>query len=172
MLSLSASVNGWWSLPSAGDAPPDTENSILGFSTCLVPAEAEGAVVGTTAIADGSYLITQAELGAPLFMDTAHRFSVQMYRGAHYSQAKREEVAAIVDREKPAHTICHVCVIEPRLSIGIQAMIGVDAVVAGRETPTALDQQAASGQGWRLGGEPPGRIGQSSQLGQTARLAE
>lgn len=162
---------GWWSLPSGDGGPLDAENSVLGFTTCLVPAEAQGAVVGTTATLDGSHLITGEEFGAPLFMDTAHRFSVQMYRGANYSEKKREEVAAIIDREKPAHTSYHICLIEPRLRIGFQARIGVDTIVAGPQAPTALDQLTTSGEGWLLGGELPGRIGRNSQLGQTARLA-
>lgn len=161
----------WWSLPPAEDSQIGWDHSVLGFTTTLVPAEAQGAVVGSTAILDGSHLITQEEMGAPLFIDTAHRFIVQIYRGASYSKQAVAKVAAILDREKPAHTHYHICPIQPQLRIGFQARIGIDSIVAGAQNPLALDQMDVSGEGWRLGGELPGHIGESSQLGQTARLA-
>jgi phage tail-like protein len=162
---------GWWSLAPEEGTPLETENSILGFTTFLVPAEAQGAVVGTTAVLDASHLITEEELGAPLFSDTAHRFIVQVYHGAGYSPQALAQVAAVLDREKPAHTHYHICPVEPRLRIGFQARIGIDTVIASEQGPTALDQLDGSGDGWQLGGEPPGLIGERSQVGQTTRLA-
>ena len=36
----------------------------------------------------------------------------------------------MIEREKPAHTAYHLCVIEPRMRVGSQARIGVDAIIA------------------------------------------
>lgn len=162
---------GWWSLASGDHTAMDAGTSVLGVSTYLVAAEAQGAVMGTTAVLDGSHLITQEELGAPLFSDTAHRFIAYLYRGAKYSEQAVAEVSTVLDREKPAHTHYHLCTIEPRFRVGFQARIGVDTIVAGAQRPSALDQWSGGQEGWQLGGEPPGRIGESSQLGKTARLA-
>jgi phage tail-like protein len=162
----------WWSLAGDETSPAlEAGTSILGVTTTLVPAEAQGAVVGTTAVLDASRLITQEEFGVPLFEDVAHQFTVQLYRGQSYSNKKRDDVRAILDREKPAHTTYHLCVIEPRMRVGVQARIGIDAIVAGPPSPTPLGQPLqAVGEALVLGGDPPGRIGESSRIGLTTRL--
>lgn len=161
----------WWSLATDEDAPPlEKENSILGFTTMLAPAEAQGAVLGTTAILDASHLISGDDFGVPLFEDVAHQFTVLMYPGPAYSEAMRDEVRSIIEREKPAHTAYHLCVVQPQLRIGYQARVGIDTVIAGMPLPTRLDAADAHVAGLVLGGEPPGRIGEQSQLGLTTRL--
>jgi phage tail-like protein len=163
----------WWSLAADETAAGlDAQNSILGYTTMLAPAEAQGAVVGTTAVLDHSNLITQDEFGVPLFQDVAHQFSVQLYRGASYSEQVVEQVRAWLDRERPAHTLYHLCVIEPRMRIGFQARLGIDTIVAASQPPTQLGETSAFGTNLRLGGEPPGRIGEQSRLGRTTRLGE
>ena len=163
---------GWWALARDEGSPPlEAGTSILGLTTMLASAEPQGAVVGTTAVLDGSHLLAQEEFGSPLFEDVAHQFTVQLYRGQSYSDEKRDDVRAILDREKPAHTIYHLCVIEPRMRVGVQARIGIDAIVAGPPSPTPLGQPLhAAGEALVLGGDPPGRIGESSRIGQTTRL--
>lgn len=70
---------GWWSLAGNATSPPlEAATSILGFTTMLAPAEAQGAVVGTTAVLDRSHLISQEEFGLPLFTDVALQFAVQL----------------------------------------------------------------------------------------------
>ena len=146
------------------------EHSVLGVTTMLAGAEPQGAVVGTTAIVDGSHLITDADHGAPLFDDVAHRFTVLMYRGRSYGAEIRDEVRDVIERERPAHTTYHLCVVEPRLRIGFQARIGVDTVIAGPPSPAVLDEQGGSPGVLVLAGDPPGRIGSESQIGKTTRL--
>ena len=41
-----------------------------------------------------------------------------------------EDVRLVIEREKPAHTTYDLCVIQPRLRVGVQARVGVDAIVA------------------------------------------
>ncbi len=161
----------WWALPADEDAPDGrSRDSLLGFTTMLVASEAQGAVVGATATLDQSHLITEEEFGAPLFDDLAHRFTVQLYRGASFSEETLETVRALIDREKPAHTDARLCVIEPNLRVGFQSRVGIDTIVAGRRQPASLASATSAGTEFVLGGEPAGRIGQLSDLGRTTRL--
>lgn len=162
---------GWWALP-PDEAPTalEMEGSTLGFTTVLVVAEPQGAVVGTTALLDESHLIADEEYGMPLFEDVAHQCTVQMYRGRSYSDHTRDEVRAVLDAEKPAHTAYHLCVVEPRMRVGFQARLGIDSVVAGPLAPTLPAPTYAAGPDLVLGGEPAGRIGERSEVGRTTRL--
>ena len=172
----------WWALPAqeepickASDgvtAKPwlATENSILGFTTMLAPAEAQGAVVGTTAILDQSHLIPGEEFGAPLFTDVAHQFSVLTYRGELKCHETLVRVRAVIEREKPAHTHYHLCIVEPRMRVGFQARVGIDAVVAGPPPAVKLGEVPGFGPYLALGGRPPARLGDQSRVGLTARI--
>ena len=106
------------------------ETSTLGFTTMLAPAHWQGAVVGTTATLDQSHLTRGEDFGAVLFEDLAHRFCVQVYCAELTRPGALEDVRAVIEREKPAHTDCHLCVIEPRMRVGVQARVGIDAVIA------------------------------------------
>lgn len=162
----------WWALPpdeAAGDAAAAT--SMLGYTTMLAAAEPLGAVVGATAILDESHLITQEEFGRPLFDDVAHTFTVQIYRGCGYSQRKRDEVRDVIEREKPAHTTYHLCVVEPRMRLGFQARLGIDTVVAGVSGPIPLGQEDPFVSGLVLGGAQ-GSIGPAGRVGRTVTLGD
>ncbi|MEE9128633.1 MAG: phage tail protein [Phycisphaerales bacterium] len=160
-------ATGWWALPPAeGGEGPSVERSILGLTTVLVSVEAQGAVLGTSAVLDGSRLIEQEDFGAPLFEETAHQFSVSLYRSQVCDSSKLDEVRAIIDREKPAHTHYELCLIEPLLSVGFQARVGIDTVVPGcPPSPSGLGERHTV-----LAGEPAGRIDRHSRLGRTTRL--
>ena len=147
-----------------------TENSVLGVTTMLAPADAQGAVLGTTAQLDFSHLITEEEFGAPLFADVAHQFSVQVYRGQLGCAETMARVRAVIEREKPAHTTYHLCVIEPRLRVGFQARVGIDAVVAGGPSPGRLSAGMSLGEGAALGGEGPGRLDGQGHVGVSTRV--
>ncbi|MGH8554141.1 MAG: phage tail protein [Gammaproteobacteria bacterium] len=106
------------------------ENSTLGFSTRVASAHAQGAVVGTTATLGQSHLTRGDDFGAALFEDLAHRFCVQVYCAELRRPGVLENVRTVIEREKPAHTDYHLCVIEPRMRVGAQACIGIDTIVA------------------------------------------
>ncbi len=76
-----------------------------------------------------------------------------------------------VAAEVPAHVRYEVCFVEPRLRIGVQARIGLDAYVAGDGPPLRL-AQARLNLDTRLGGDDaPGRgIGQQARLGHSLAL--
>ena len=163
----------WWSLADDSLAAHDQPQSArLGFTTRLAPAQDDGAVLGGTAQLDASYLETGDRFGAPLFENVAHQFAVQVYSGQVSSAARRRQLEQIIEREKPAHTLYHLCVIEPRMRVGFQSLVGFDTVIGGpKPNPARLDGTAFHPQGLELGGEPAGKIGESSQVGADTRLA-
>jgi phage tail-like protein len=142
---------GWW----AAGGP-----SLLGVDTVLASAEAQGAVVGTTATLDRSQLIAAEEFGLPLFDAVAHRFTVQLYPGEASGAGTLDRVRAIVDREKPAHTDYDVCVLEPGIRVGFRARLGVDTLLGEGRAPRRLGAG-----GLVLGGPPPSRLGKESRIG-------
>lgn len=160
----------WWRLPDESSCSASDDLSILGFTTVLAATEPQGAVVGSTATLDGSHLITEEEFGAPLFQDLAHRFTVQLYRGHHLTPETLGALAAVLDREKPAHTIYHLCLVEPCMRVGFQARLGIDTIVAGPAPAKRLGDQTRSGTQIILSGDGAGRLGQQSQIGSTTRL--
>ena len=113
------------------------ETSTLGFSTALAPAALQGAVLGTSATLDQSHLTRGDDFGAALFEDVAHRFCVAVYCAELRRPGALDAVRAVIEREKPAHTTCHLRVIEPRMRVGVQSRVGLDAIV-GQAPPAVL----------------------------------
>ncbi len=144
-----------------------TENSVLGYTTMLAPAQAQGAVVGATAVLDQSHLIADSDFGAPLFEDVAFQFSVSVFRGQVSCPAALPLVQSVIEKEKPAHTAYQLCVIEAQMRVGFQARVGIDAVVGGTPTSIRLGDTTGLGTATALGGQPAGRIGAENQLGIT-----
>jgi len=170
----------WWALPPTtqpcGVVPPpegadSCDGGALGLTTMLAGPAPQGAVVGSTTVLDRSRILNAEDLGLPLFDELAHRFCVYLYRGAPSAQA--QAVAAVVDREKPAHTSYHLCAIEPRMRVGFQARVGIDTVVGGPSEPSPLgaaDSAAATTDGFMLGREDKLRIGVHSRIGDRLRI--
>jgi hypothetical protein len=128
--------------------------------------EAGGATLGSTAVLDHSYLITDAQFGEPLFEGAAWQFVIEVHRREAFSDARLQLIRDIVDREKPAHTMYRLVVIEPAMRVGRQARLGIDTVVAGGPGPGWLGDGQA---GLRLGGTPPPQLG-VSRLGEDLKL--
>jgi phage tail-like protein len=106
-------------------------SSTLGFTTALASGAAEGAVLDATATLDASNLTTGEHFGAALFDDVAHRFCVDVYCADLRRPHALDEVRAVLDREKPAHTVYSLHVIAPSFRVGVQAQVGIDAIVGG-----------------------------------------
>jgi hypothetical protein len=163
----------WWALPApstsctpgAAGLWADGGDAVLGLNTVLASGEPQGAVVGTTATLDRSQLITQEEYGTPMFDEVAYRFSVQLYAGELECAGKLEQVIAILDREKPAHTMYDVCVIAPGLRVGYQARLGMDTVLGGEPVPGRLGETALV-----LGGQRRAQVGTRSHVGVSTQL--
>ena len=106
-------------------------DSILGETTMLTPAHAQGAVVGTTSTLDQSHLIEEIDFGAPLFDDLAYFFYVLVNRRQLTCSKTLDKIRAVIEREKPAHTYYHLCILEAKMRVGFQSHVGIDTIVAG-----------------------------------------
>jgi phage tail-like protein len=148
-----------------------TNNSVLGWTTMLPPAQPQGAVVGTSADLNQSHLITDEDFGAPLFTDVAYQFRVQVF---HFQAASSEAISrirAVIDSEKPAHTSYRLCIIEPAFRVGFQSRVGVDTVVAGPPRDLSLGSDQELGVNSALAGTPALRLGKGTRLGVSTQLA-
>ena len=106
-------------------------SSVLGFTTMTAAAQAAGAVLDHTAVLDQSHLIADADAGAPLFSDLAHRFCVSVQQADVPTPEAVARLRSVIDREKPAHTTYELCVVGASLRVGQQARAGIDALVGG-----------------------------------------
>jgi phage tail-like protein len=160
----------FWAIPPAADCSGRTGSGAapqLGMGTQLTSMEPGGAVLGSTATLDRSYLITDAQFGEPLFESVAWQFMVEVYRGEVNTDARLQLVKEIIEREKPAHTMYSLSLIDSRMRAGFQSRAGVDTIISGTPGPTPLGQDG--GFGLRLGGPLPPRIG-VSHLGEDLKL--
>jgi phage tail-like protein len=113
-------------------------NSTLGASTMLAPGSASGAILDTSAILDESNITGPSDsFGAALFNDVAYTFCVEINAGELSRPGALAAVQAVIAREKPAHTVCRLCIVQPRMRVGAQCRVGIDTIVAGpREART------------------------------------
>ena len=127
----------------------------------------ETARVGQTVVGDSGPLAA-ADLGAPLFSDTAHLFTVVVPAGQIVDPARRERLTQVLEAEKPVHTDFHLCFVEARMTVGLQARVGVDSIVAGPRPPLNLGGTELGVDSY-LGDDGAGsfgRLGQRSHVGQ------
>jgi phage tail-like protein len=105
-------------------------NSTLGFTTMLAPASASGAILNSTAVLDASNITDSNDaFGAALFDDLASHFCVEINAGELTRPGALAAVRAVIDREKPAHTVYELCIIPSRMRVGVQCRIGIDTVI-------------------------------------------
>lgn len=105
-------------------------------------------------------LVSTGDPERDLFHEFAHRFRV--FVPAAWLQDKNDEamLRRAIEAEKPAHTRYDLCLVEPRLRVGMQSTVGVDAVIGGY---TVL-RLAGGRQEEELSGERP-RLGHNTILG-------
>ena len=143
-------------------SPAEAELSVLGVGTVLAAAEPQGAVVGTTAVLDGSTLAPQEEYARSLFADVAHQFTVRVYRGRSFSDRTLSDARAAATTGAPAHTTYHVCVVEPHLRVGTQARVGIDAIVGAEAAGTELGRRRRRRAGRSAASRPAGSASAAS----------
>jgi phage tail-like protein len=144
-------------------AIPD-ETARLADATSREPFDA---LVGETVVG-ASGPLAAADFGTPLFSDTAHLFTVVVPAGQIPDSAGRERLRQVIEAEKPVHTDFHLCFVEPRMRVGLQARVGVDSIVAGPRPPLSLHGTELGVDSY-LGEDdaaPAGRVGQRSHVGQ------
>lgn len=76
-------------------------------------------------------LVSTGDPQRDLFHEYAHRFRVLVPAGWVRSAEEERMVRRAIDSEKPAHTSYELCLVEPRLRVGVQCTVGVDTIVAG-----------------------------------------
>ena len=169
IISEPISASSFWAMPRPVDCSRRAGGgaSQLGSTTHLPTMQPGGAVLGSTAELDHSYLITDAQFGEPLFAGSASQFVVEVYSGGVNSESRLRLVKEIIEREKPAHTMYRLSLIDSTMRVGFQSRIGVDTVSSGVSGPTPLGRHG--GYGLRLSGPLPPRIG-TSHLGQDLKL--
>jgi phage tail-like protein len=157
-----------------------------------------GARLGEQAVLWGKRIVNRARLDDGAQVDTsqliatqdpyrdpfhvyASRFSVFVPACHGASPQARKSLEALLRTESPAHTRWHLQLVEPRFRIGVQSMIGLDAVVGRYPTEGVTVGTSTLGTGTVLGESPDGlggdgrphpsmRIGRRSQVGSTTRL--
>lgn len=169
VISEPISASSFWAMPRPADCSQSAAGGApqLGSTTHLPTMQPGGAVLGSTAELDHSYLITDAQFGEPLFAGSASQFVVEVYRGEVNSEARLRLVKDIIEREKPAHTMYRLSFIDSTMRAGFQSRAGVDTVISGVPGPTPLGRHG--GYGLRLSESLPPRIG-TSHLGQDLKL--
>jgi phage tail-like protein len=69
----------------------------------------------------------------------AHQLSVFVPAACVRDPAMARALARLLDLERPAHVQARVVPVEPRFRIGVQAMLGLDAVIGWQAQPLTLD---------------------------------
>lgn len=75
---------------------------------------------------------------AALDESAAHHFDVLVRAPDLSGPDGIARLREVIDREKPAHTTYHLCAVGPRMRVGVQARIGIDAIVGGPAEPAPL----------------------------------
>ena len=126
----------------------------LGFSTMLSAGPFDGTVLGASAVVGQSSLTAGTDPGAPLFADLAHRFHISAPSSGVDALGGETALRAFVDAERPAHTAYTLCLYGAHARVGLQARVGIDAIVAGPAAPLSLDDPRVLQDG-ALSARPP-----------------
>ena len=110
----------------------------LGLSTGLPAADPEPAVVGAATLS-AAELGEVGDYGAPALGPLAGRVTV-LVREAELGPGGAAPLAAVLEAERPAYARAHLCVVRPLLRLGVQARLGVDAILAGPPPALRLGQ--------------------------------
>lgn len=99
-----------------------------------VPDAPSGAQLGVTQLKK-----TQDPCRDP-FHVYAHKLSVFVPAACVRDQSLARALKRLIDLERPAHVEAQVIAVEPRFRVGVQAMLGLDAVIGWRAAPVELDK--------------------------------
>lgn len=144
------------------------DNSTLGNNS-IVSGESpmNRLQIGTNSIIGGFQLIDYGDPKLDLFNKYAYQFLVVVPRWPGASDADQQSLEQIIEMAKPAHTVGQFQWAEPRLRIGLQALIGVDTVI-GKYPVGVIEGQGKLGYDTVLG--TPGKasgmeVGRRSTIG-------
>lgn len=74
-------------------------------------------------------LVSTGDPARDVFHEYAHRFRVYLPSAWIVDRNAEDMVLRALDTEKPAHTEYDLCLVEPRLRVGIQSSVGVDTII-------------------------------------------
>lgn len=74
-------------------------------------------------------LISTGDPERDVFHEHAHRFQVVVPSAWVRTRAEEELLLRAIDAEKPVHAQYQLCLVEPRLRVGIQSTVGVDTIL-------------------------------------------
>lgn len=97
-----------------------------------------------TGRSDGAQLgVTQLKTSQDPYRDPfhvyAHRMSVFVPAACGRTPAMAKALEQFIEAEKPAHVEANLVLVEPRFRIGVQSMLGFDAVIGVRTSPVTLN---------------------------------
>src|SRR5262249_46757650 len=95
--------------------------------------KSDGAQLGVT------QLKTSQDPARDPFHVYAHRMSVFVPGSCVRNPALARALARFIESEKPAHVEAKLVVVEPRFRVGVQSMLGFDAVIGVRTAPVTLN---------------------------------
>ena len=102
----------------------------LGVGAPLWSASAVGRLhLGEFAREGEVRLVSTGDPERDLFHEYAHRFRVFVPSTWVRTKTDEEMLRRALNAEKPAHTSFDLCLVEPRMRVGLQATVGVDTVV-------------------------------------------
>ncbi|HZY71764.1 MAG TPA: phage tail protein [Edaphobacter sp.] len=131
--------------------------------------------LGANAQAGVSQLLTTPDPFHDPFLKFSNRFTVFVPSSTGKSDQKRRSLINLLEGEKPAHTQYQIEYVSPRMRIGFQSMIGLDAVIArypsGFKVGQKLGQDSVIGSSHTQDG-PSWTIGRNSLIGGGAKLDE
>jgi len=168
-----------WSSPSQAQAIVPTEALYARIDDNIDPAArphdggADHLIVGE-AVVGAHGPLAGADFGSPLFTDEADQFTVRVHARDIRAPGTLDAVRGVLDAEKPAHTDYHLCVLQPRFRVGMQARLGIDAIVS-PPTPAGRLDEGLLGLDSRLGAAPEHddgtlRVEETLRIGPNTRL--
>lgn len=122
---------------------------------------------------DRSRLIMSGDPVRDPFHVHAHRFSVFVPGRLEGDPERRRELESLVREETPAHASAAIVYVQPRMRLGVQSMIGYDAVIGRYPSGSVLGEEPLGsatvvGAGSIEG--PRAALGRSGRIGSTARM--
>jgi len=167
----------WSSRSQLKEIVPQTRlYSILDDTADLsIPPQSPGCgtlLVGQAVVGESGPL-QASQFGTPLLSDTAHLFTVSLPAARLPSAAGKQDLRRLIEAEKPAHTDFHLCFVEPRMRVGFQSRVGIDAIVGGPPEPMSMAGTLLGSDsflGSEAGDVEVGRIGKRSCIGQNTVL--
>jgi hypothetical protein len=124
--------------------------------------------LGTSAQAGVSQLITTPDPLHDPFLVYSHKFIVFAPACFGADDKKKRALLNLLESEKPAHTQYQVEYVAPRMRIGFQSMIGLDAVIGRYPEGYYLGQKL--GHASVLSGSPQHEGNAQFEVGRTSRI--